>query len=409
MLTRASSSIFAHFINKSQGRAVLRVSDGWVYYGLHNGKRGLQLAVGSSTSSVVEINGNQYDAYSGQLIKAGKKTTQQVKYHTAKVIDGFVKSKSAGQSQVTKSEKKPKVINKKDGVQSSVITRHIVHSARSLHRHAEKSHTLMRHAVAKPVELAKKSLAESMGASGRSKLANQRVKHAKTVVKHAKVRRFAPEVPKAESHHASHSIARTEIVARPSGASVAAAVVPTALSNQRLEAMLDQALIRAGRMPRPNLWQKIRRAPRWLTITTLAAIIALLSLFFIWQSIPQVAIRVASIRAHMAASMPSYTPTGFSFWKPVIYQDGTVTVRFRADANHARSYDLSQQKSTWNSATLASSLGTDQLQTTEINGTTVYIYGAGSDAAWVNRGMLFKISDRANLTSDQIVRIAQSL
>jgi hypothetical protein len=38
-----------------------------------------------------------------------------------------------------------------------------------------------------------------------------------------------------------------------------------------------------------------------------------------------------------------------------------------------------------------------QVQTSVVNGTTVYIYGENNDAAWVNNGMQYTIKDAASL------------
>lgn len=375
-----------------------------------------------STSSIVEINGNQYDAYSGQLIKAGKKTTKQVKYHTARVIDGFVRSST---TRITKKNlsKKTATADMQATVKTTPTARaRFVHSAKVLHQRTEKSRTLMRGAVAKPVTMAKKSLSENFSSSVKP----YRQERANKVVKHAKVRRFGTtEVslrPADDKKTAASSSIRSEtpaVLKASAGGHAAVATMPMAgLSHQRLERMLDHALAQAdahkqrlkGRPSSANIWQRIKHAPRWISIGSMALVVILLILFFVWQSIPQVAIRVANVRAHMNATMPSYTPTGFSFWKPVLYQNGMVTVRYRSTINPSSVYDLSQQKSSWDSASLASSIGTKtQVQTTQVNGTTIFVYGAKGNAAWVNRGLLYKISDSASLSPDQIVRIAQSM
>jgi hypothetical protein len=42
-------------------------------------------------------------------------------------------------------------------------------------------------------------------------------------------------------------------------------------------------------------------------------------------------------------------------------------------------------------------------------GKTIYLYNNGANAAWVNGGVLYQITGNANLSSDQIVSIADSL
>jgi hypothetical protein len=49
------------------------------------------------------------------------------------------------------------------------------------------------------------------------------------------------------------------------------------------------------------------------------------------------------------------------------------------------------------------------VQTSVVNGTTVYIYGQTNDAAWVNNGVQYTVQDKASLNSDQLLKIANSL
>jgi hypothetical protein len=193
----------------------------------------------------------------------------------------------------------------------------------------------------------------------------------------------------------------------------------TSASHQKLEQLLDQALARADahkqarhrQLAKRNLWQRIKFAPRWLSISSSVAIVLLLAGFFIWQNIPQIAMRVAASKAQVNASMPSYVPSGFSYAAPINYSRGAVSIKFKSTGGAARSYTLTQESSSWNSASLLSNAvpAEAQVQTSQVKGTTVYIYGSRNDATWVNRGVRYTLSDNANLNSDQILRIASSL
>jgi hypothetical protein len=193
----------------------------------------------------------------------------------------------------------------------------------------------------------------------------------------------------------------------------------TSTSHQQLERMLDEALTRADshknqrRSHKPNqtLLQKAVAAPRWWSIGAAMFIVGIIAIFIAINKIPQVAVRVAAARAHISAEVPGYTPAGFSFTNPVAYSDGKVSMKFKANDSSAREFTVSQASSKMSSKSLEDKVVPDnvQVQTSVVNGTTVYIYGENNDAAWVNNGMQYTIKDAASLNSDQILKIANSL
>lgn len=140
-------------------------------------------------------------------------------------------------------------------------------------------------------------------------------------------------------------------------------------------------------------------------------IVGIIAIFIAINKIPQVAVRVAAARAHISAEVPGYTPAGFSFTNPVAYSDGKVSMKFKANDSSAREFTVSQASSKMSSKSLEDKVVPDnvQVQTSVVNGTTVYIYGENNDAAWVNNGMQYTIKDAASLNSDQILKIANSL
>jgi hypothetical protein len=86
-------------------------------------------------------------------------------------------------------------------------------------------------------------------------------------------------------------------------------------------------------------------------------------------------------------------------------------MKFKANDSSAREFTVSQASSKMSSKSLEDKVVPDnvQVQTSVVNGTTVYIYGENNDAAWVNNGMQYTIKDAASLNSDQILKIANSL
>jgi hypothetical protein len=191
----------------------------------------------------------------------------------------------------------------------------------------------------------------------------------------------------------------------------------TSVSHQKLERLLDEALVKASSHKqmmggdRPKRQSRLRRVPKKLSISLAVIVFTALAAFLIWQNLPIVAVHVAAARAHVKASMPGYTPNGYSFANPIKYENGTLTMKY-IDKNHAGdNFLLTQKASNWSSSSLAAnSLPKDaSIQTSQVNGTTVYIYGDSNDATWVNHGTLYNLKNKAKLNSDQVMKIVQSL
>lgn len=136
----------------------------------------------------------------------------------------------------------------------------------------------------------------------------------------------------------------------------------------------------------------------------------LLTGFFVYQNIPNLSMRVASTRAGFSAQLPGYKPAGFSQEKLVSYAPGKVTVSFRSNSDE-RQFQLTQQSSNWNSQALADNYlakADKQYQTFQASGKTIYIYD-NSSATWVNGGVWYQIEGQSDLSSDQLLKIANSI
>lgn len=363
----------------------------------------------SKNTSVIEINGNRYDAITGQLIGAVKKMASQVN-PAGRVIDGFIKKPSANRA----SKPDPKVAAKRRVVQNAA-------------HQPQKAQTLMRNAVTRYAQAFTSNNTSQPKARSTSPKPGQ-VLRAKIVPKNAKVNRF--NKPLFATRTTAREDAVTGRVIRPaklsttrSASLVAATAQPlpslvASLSPRRLEYLLDEALTRADyhkdllrrQLAGNSPWGRIKLMSKWLTVGVSSLVIVLLAGFFAWQNIPQVSMRVAASEAHVSAAVPSYTPLGYSFTAPVSRNGQAVTIKFTSTDNTAQNFSISQQTSNWDSATLAANIGSKntQVQTSQINGTTVYIYGASDNARWVNHGVLHTLDNHASLSSDQILKIAGS-
>ena len=363
----------------------------------------------SKTNSVVEVNGNRYDAISGELISKVKKASNHIPRPSGKkMVDGFVlpyaHRSATPNTRVSKTASRPKT------------------TAHGLHTRHMHSKTLMRKVVKKP-SLSKADSSQKPVRARSQEVSPVRESRARTVMKHAKVNRFGtlPSAAAATTRAAVQPL--KPHLKRNASSSKAEIVSPrapsmiTSVSHQKLERLLDEALVKADahkqmmRGNRSSRLGRVKRLPRWLSIGFALLILTVLAAAIIWRNLPSVAMHVAAARAHVKAAMPSYTPSGYGFTNPIEYKNGSVTLQYIDKISGAPGFTLTQKTSNWDSASLAANaLPKDvPVQTSQVNGTTVYVYGTSNDAAWVNHGVLYDLKNKGSLTSDQVMKIVESL
>ena len=117
---------------------------------------------------------------------------------------------------------------------------------------------------------------------------------------------------------------------------------------------------------------------------------------------------MAAVQSGIDATYPGYQPNGYALSGPVSFKDGEVSMRFAyADSGH--DFTITQSRTNWSSAALKEQFSEtpDTVTTTTIDGLT--IYSEGNRTSWVNGGILYTIDGEANLSSDQVQRIATSM
>lgn len=156
--------------------------------------------------------------------------------------------------------------------------------------------------------------------------------------------------------------------------------------------------------------KKLGISPRTLSIISTTLVVVLLSGFVAYQNVPNLSMRVAATKAGFHASLPGYTPAGFGMAGPIKSSPGAVTVSFKSNSDN-RAYNVTQKPSDWTSDSLRSNFfGTgDNPVAYQDKGKTIYLYNNGSSATWVNGGVLYQVSGNANLSSEQVISIADSL
>ena len=138
--------------------------------------------------------------------------------------------------------------------------------------------------------------------------------------------------------------------------------------------------------------------------------VLVLGAYFTYLNMPALSTRVAAAQSGINATYPGYLPSGYSLNGPVAYQQGSVDMKFAANAG-PQNYTLSQAHSDWDSTALlddyVSPQAGDSYITTTTGGLTIYSYNTTS--VWVNNGIMYTINGNSTLSDEQIQRIAASL
>ncbi len=341
----------------------------------------------ATSKTTIELNGKLYDARTGKII-----TEQQPKTSTAhtapkrtngNVVDGFVRRPQ----HTAAATHKPKPATAR-------TTPH--HVATKL----EKSKTLMRPAVKKPKPVVAK-------ATPINKDVADRHIRASVTPRSTAIRRFNPD---AVSHRVVKKAAPLEVI-KPTVASQVARAATSSVD------IIEESLRNAsahletfeGRIAKESLLVRSGFRNKAANLATLSFAGLLLFGFFAYQNLTGIEMRVAATRSGVAASLPGYSPAGYSPAKKVESAPGRVSLTFTSNTNDKK-FTVTQQASNWSSDSLLTNhvlASKTPYQTYQNEGKTVYIFD-NSNATWVSGGVWYKIDGNASLTSDQLLRVASS-
>lgn len=134
-------------------------------------------------------------------------------------------------------------------------------------------------------------------------------------------------------------------------------------------------------------------------------------LAFVGSNIPDISLRVAAMQTGITAAYPSYIPRDYSLGD-IFSENGKITMVFNGP--NGASFNLIEEKSSWDTSALLRNyiepVWGDDYTTTHEQGITIYIADSTSDAAWVNSGILYKITSSGTpLTKKQVRSIVVSL
>lgn len=153
-----------------------------------------------------------------------------------------------------------------------------------------------------------------------------------------------------------------------------------------------------------------KKSAKAATVTLTMAGLLLLGAY-VWQvNYPNLALKVASSKAGINASIPSYLPSGWQVSNNISSGPGTISYQI-GSADGKASATVNESKTDWDSQALAEnyvSNKSDKYLSLQAAGLTIYVYG--NQASWVNNGTWYRIEgDNTSLSQDQLIRMATSL
>jgi hypothetical protein len=348
--------------------------------------------------TTITINGRLYDAITGMPITAGAASSQPASTEVRAAVKAPTRSFNDIGPRPAVKARTPQPTPAK----THTAHNHKPHAAQVVHSRPQKSQTLYRQALKKPVVEHQPASLHSSELPERSPMISR---FSKNVTHHPQLN------PKPQPEEAQ--IAPAQI--HPTVAKVVHAAQPAADEPQLSGKALKEQLIKnrlAEVDDAPAKKEKTRwfaRRPRLATILTSTLALLILGGYITYMNLPIISMKVAASRAGVNATMPGYHPDGYGLNGPITYAPGEVTINYKSTTNDS-TFKLTQKPSTWDSQAVLDNFVTKQTETFltfQERGIKVYTYD--NKAAWVNAGLLYTIEGTASLSSDQVLRLATSM
>ncbi|MBR2840224.1 hypothetical protein IKE82_02750 [Candidatus Saccharibacteria bacterium] len=141
-----------------------------------------------------------------------------------------------------------------------------------------------------------------------------------------------------------------------------------------------------------------------------AAVAVFAIAYFVNLNMPDVSLKVAAMQTGIDATYPNYVPRNYAL-SSITSENKKIVLDFKSAENDG-AFTLVEETSSWDSSALLSNYVKEtygeNYQVVKEQGLTLYI--SGSNAAWVNGGIVYKITtNKGSLTNKQIKAIATSL
>ncbi len=366
--------------------------------------------------TVIEINGRQYNAETGELIGISR----------IKAVVSNGRDVRPIVSDVTKRRNRDEVLVLGNALSSQVITpahQRSMEGVRQIHhlQHHTPQHskTLVRKAVKKPdyqmkpkitkvkvTEVAAKTAQEVAKPLQKKVSVSQihpaRMLHAKSVHKSHHIQRFSKSdrsVAVVAAHHA-HQKAAVQVH------SSAHAKGHTSEATK----LFEQAMSKAAVHHSSDVTRHRRHLRHDRMKSALAGIAAILVVgsFITYLNMPKIELQVASAKAGFRVNNPAYSPdNSYSLANGITASKNKVEMTY---ASGKSSYKITQSTSDLSSTALLAQLRSTKGDPDRIisdSGRTVYYYHDSS--SWVSGGVQYTLDNNANLSSVDVARIASSI
>ena len=160
-----------------------------------------------------------------------------------------------------------------------------------------------------------------------------------------------------------------------------------------------------------SLFPKLKAGAGRIVLALACAAVAVFAIaFFVNKNMPDISLRVAAMQTGINASYPSFVPRDYSI-SSITSGDKKITLDFK-NGHTEEQFTLTEETSSWDSNALLTNyvkpIYHDNYSMTQEQGLTLYI--SGSNAVWVNGGVMYKISAEDGVLSNKQIRsIATSL
>jgi hypothetical protein len=375
------------------------------------------------SNKTVELNGKRYDAVSGVFLGSSQKHPRPTKIvsisrgrHQGRSIDGFAAKSSAlaPTASASLSRTAPVLSTKstlaKGAVRSVDGFAHITNNL-TPHQPA-RSQTLKREAVKTPHIDIKPAIKRQLPAERHASLLHhiapkpsasrvdpQRLAHANQVSRSQHVRHFGPS----RRAHAPQPVPSPQATVPQRHHALPPQPVEQS-EEDMFESAIAQATSHEQKAPKRHASWKRRLANTGAIVVALIVI----GIFVAYLNLPTIEINVASAQAGFHVTMPNYKALGFSFDSPVKTEGSTVSMNFTSGDSD---FTLTQQASNWDNQTLMDTLATQSdviPKTIQSEGHTIYMTHT-DQATWVDGGIRYDLTGNANLNSQEITAVADSL
>lgn len=132
--------------------------------------------------------------------------------------------------------------------------------------------------------------------------------------------------------------------------------------------------------------------------------------YLVYLNLPDLSVRVAAMNSGIENAYPSYVPMNYRLQGLAKEDNGTITMTF--SRNDGNKFTMIEKKSSWDSSALLNNFVKDNWgeNYTVAKGQGLTIYISGSNAVWVNGGVMYQIEAGENvLSTDDLHDIAISL